>query len=39
MRVLCLLLGTPHTKYHPITKNYLRVFIIRGFSNTGKGLT
>ena len=37
-RVLCLLLGTPNTKYPPITKNYLRCLLLGGVSNRGKGL-
>ena len=38
IRVLCLLLGTPNTKYLPITNNYLRCLLFGGFSNRGKGL-
>ena len=41
IRVLCLLSGTPNTKYPTLTKNYLTCLLLGGdgFSNGGKGLT
>ena len=30
IEVLCLVLGTPNTKYPPITKNYLRCLLLAG---------